>query len=699
MVQIVGYLKDDAMYGEKRVLESLAQNLPKEWSVYVECPLHHKSLERMPDFIVVTNFGIIVLEVKDWVNFQATRVDVTVHSRSGKTHVEHSPVNQARRMAEILAQMLESKPQLMRRDRGKLKVPWGYAVVFAHAGPRHLQELRALWGEHYVMGLDDLQPRIVTRRLKDTLPFDYSMRSEDLEAIRDVVNPTVSISIETGNKAARQVTLDATQESLVVEPPRAPAPTTIGPRLAPAPKADQLSLIPRRKKPKPAVTEAIEEQPEEVQALTENVGVRLVRGVAGSGKTVVLLQRARYLAAQHPQWQIAVLTYNKALQEMLQANLKGIPNIKVTTFDALCSALLKTVRPWMTPANPEGWLRHDATEWPVVGELGVDFIAEEIKWIKDTGVLTRDAYLEVERKGRGQGLRRGGRLREGLWDVLEAYNAWLATQNTCDWADLAHLVRSAIDDRTIAPDRFDALLIDEGQDFAPSWFGLLRQLINPETGLLFITDDPSQSIFRSFSWHEKGITVAGRTRWLRVPYRNTREIYEAAYEVIRDDELIKQELTEQTGELLVPDLANAALRHGPRPQIREFRTIIDEQQFIGNEIHWLMQTQGLDPKEIVVLHRRNSGVRWLQSALRKTGVKVAALRSLKGLEYEAVFLAGMETTFPESAQASAQALSAERRLVYMAMTRARERLYLSYAGKWPTPLASVVRFADVLHAM
>lgn len=699
MVQVVGYLRDDATYGETKVLESLTQYLPKEWSVYVECPLHHDGLERMPDFIVVANFGLVVLEVKDWVNFKADRYEVTVRSRSGKVHKETSPVRQAKQFAVILAQMLESEDRLMRRDRGKLKIPWGYAVVFAHARSRQLQDLRRLWGDPHVMGLGDLQPRVITRRLKATLPFDYDLRREDLDAIREVVNPSVSIVVETSEDKVRQITLDETQESLVTEQPRVPRQEPEA-ELSVQPAADQLSLVTTTDESEPSPTVTKEEEalpPSEVQALTEDFSVRLVRGVAGSGKTVVLLQRARYLAAQHPQWRIGVLTYNKALQEILRANLKGISQIKVMTFDGLCSALLHDVRPWSTPANPEGWVNHHADQWPIVRELGSDFVSEEIKWIKDTGVITREAYLEIERKGRGQGLLRGGRQREALWEVLEAYDTWLADTGTCDWADLPHLVQQAIAEGAITPDGFDAVLVDEAQDFAPSWFSVIKQLVNPETGVLFLTDDPSQSIFRRFSWREKGVEVVGRTRWLRVPYRNTREIYEAAYEVIKDDPVLQQELTERDG-ALVPDLTSQHLRRGPRPELRQFRSTDDEATFIGSQVAWLMQTAGYDAREIAVLSRRRTGgVNRLKHALRGTGIRVESYRKLKGLEFEVVFLTALESFFGSGMESSEQRLSSERRVVYMAMTRARERLYLTCNGQWPKPLTPVLQFVDAVY--
>jgi hypothetical protein len=68
MAQIYGFLREDkSTHGEQIVLSKLKENLPKEYFVYVECPLPDRRGHRYPDFIVVTNYGVIVLEVKDWI--------------------------------------------------------------------------------------------------------------------------------------------------------------------------------------------------------------------------------------------------------------------------------------------------------------------------------------------------------------------------------------------------------------------------------------------------------------------------------------------------------------------------------------------------------------------------------------------------------------------------------------------------------
>lgn len=404
---------------------------------------------------------------------------------------------------------------------------------------------------------------------------------------------------------------------------------------------------------------------------------------------MVLTRRAQYLAAQYPEWRICVATYNKELAKSLRADLRGFPAIKrVTHFHNLCAALLKGYIDWKTPSDPEGWIRAHIEQWPIVRELGVDFITAEIKWIKEVGIADRGTYLSAERKGRGRGLRASQR--ERIYDLLEAYQQWLYEQKAFDWADVPHLVLQGMDEGKISTGIYDAILIDEAQDFAPVWIEVIKRLLKPEGGLLFLADDPSQSIYRYYSWREKGVPVVGRTRWLRIPYRNTREIYEAAYEVIRHDEVLKRQLAREGESVVVePDLTNQYLRHGPRPQLRRFSSASEEFAFIRAEIEYLLQ-HGWSPERIIVLHRRRAGVNKLRYHLRGLGVSVGTFHSRKGLEYDVVFLSQMQETFANSEDMTEENLSQERRLVYMTMTRARERLYLNYEGRWPEPLNGVL---------
>ena len=158
MAQVFGYLRDDrATHGEKLVLGKLDTSLPQDSCVYVECPLHDGNIERMPDFIVLTTFGVVVLEVKDWVQIiEADKFRAQVRTRSGRVDRHKNPVRVARDFALILAEQLKSVPQLL-GERHRCKVPWGYAVVLPNLPMSTITQLRKPWGQAQVLGLSDLE--------------------------------------------------------------------------------------------------------------------------------------------------------------------------------------------------------------------------------------------------------------------------------------------------------------------------------------------------------------------------------------------------------------------------------------------------------------------------------------------------------------------------------------------------------------
>lgn len=689
MAQVYGALRDDkATHGEKIVLKLLSENLPKEFSVYVECPIHDHRQLRYPDFIVSTNYGVIVLEVKDWIQvIQADRYHVRIRTRGNKEREEGNPVNKARDYALVLTNELRRVAKEY-RDQDLKDIPWGYAVVLPNLPTSTITQLRRAWGDEFVLNRDDLVPGRITNRIESTLPVDKirSLKKTELDLIRATINPTVFI--EQPDKPA--VILDEEQEKIVSEPVK----VTVAPSVhQPTDVEVQLDLLPysESQPPEDKAPTRKEKRFDPGKDISQNIAIRLVRGVAGSGKTLVLIQRARYLAAQYPEWDIVVLTFNNALKRHLESVFRGT-SIKAMTFHGLCKRLLGGSIHW-APQNARDWLDEHSNDFPIVRELSPRFIEEEFKWIKDIGLANRKSYFKIERRGRGGQGRLGRRQRELVYDVLLAYQAHLRDNQAFDWGDIPYLVMNCVTQEQIRPTSYQAVLIDEAQDFAPIWFRVVEQVLDPDGGLLFLVDDPSQSIYRFFSWRQKGVHVVGRTRHLRIPYRNTYEIYNAAYSMIQDDEELKRALSAE-GQLITPNLDEKIMRHGRKPLLQRFESMNDETTYIRECIKRLQQ-RGYAGQQIAVLHRRKSGAMKLGVALKGLFVHVDTFHASKGLEFEIVFLSQLQETFTRTGWS--EDLSQERRLAFMAMTRARQELFMNYEGKLPAPWKQVIGQVDRIH--
>lgn len=670
MAEMIGFLREDATFGEKKVFALLQQNLPKEYTVYVETPIRQKRELRYPDFIILTNYGVIVLEVKDWVIIQSAHPQgAEVRTRSGETRHELNPVTVARGFAIALSNELNGR--LLGGDPGET-VPWSYATVLINLPASTITRLRSAWGEEFVLGQADLEnPDLLQDRIKNTFPVRHmrALTRRELDSIRAVIYPVVEFEQE----GRPPVVLDFQQERLVAEPPRSetPAAGQKTPRADRAAAQEQLFEGPLA--PEPAAAQPSETLPPLGERLSQNVAIRLVRGFSGSGKTLVLIQRARFLAAQYPEWKIAVLTYNKPLQERLDAVFRG-SSIEPRTFHNLLNKLVYA--PSGQESNLEEWLAGREGEFPILQQLDTRSLCREINWLREMGAVRREEYLALERHGIGKDSRLNTTQRAAVFDLCEHYRAYLCETGRWDYPELPFIALRAIESGKLALERFDAVLIDEAQDWAPAWFCVINHLVDPDHGLIFLADDPSQSIYRSFSWKEKGIHVVGRTRWLRVPYRNTYEIYRAAYSLIAGRDEIQAALADE-GELVEPVLSCDEMRRGPAPLLRRFSGVQEEHTFI-RERALALTHEGIPPNQVAVLVRYRADVEPLEAALRGSGVRVHPIHSFKGLEMEAIFLPHLQKTFHKEDEETA-----ERRLIYMAMSRARSRLYLTYAGKLP----------------
>ncbi|HPS41301.1 MAG TPA: UvrD-helicase domain-containing protein [Anaerolineaceae bacterium] len=667
MAEIIGFLRENATYGEHVTLKLLKQNLPKEFTVYVETPVYKKREIRYPDFIILANYGLIVLEVKDWVTItKITPHTCEVITRQNEVRTETNPVFTARDLAIDLKNELKDRME-NREEAGN--IPWGHAAVLINLPPSLITQLRRPWGEEYVLGKSDLEnPDILLSRCKNLMPAWRlgQLTGKVLDDVRATIYPVLEIELP----GKPPFVLDEQQERLVSEEIRV-APKEVAPQpTEPQAQQEVLFVEPQPQEVKPDL-------PPQGEQLSQNTAIRLVRGFSGSGKTLVLIQRARLLAAEYHEWKIAVLTFNKPLQTQLSEALKGERNVQVRTFHNLCESIL-SINPSQQHIQDhfEEWLQKTRPNFPILMRLGKEYVKEEINWLREIGLPSRAEYLIMDRKGKGQARRLTDEDRAGIYDVLEAYRQFLREKKSFDWEELPLQATALLEEQPGLGRKYNAILIDEAQDWAPAWFSVINRLVKADSGSIFLADDPSQSIYRHFSWKEKGIPVVGRTRWLRVPYRNTYQIYRAAYAMIADNPEIQQSLAEE-GERVTPEIRAETMRQGPLPLIKYYRNTTEELNDLPNLVHSL-RSEGIPEGQIAVLSHGRKDYYKLLKALKGLQVNLETIQRFKGLETEAVIIPQLEFTFQDPAEEVS-----EFRLMYMAMTRARQNLVMTYSGRLP----------------
>jgi superfamily I DNA/RNA helicase len=254
--------------------------------------------------------------------------------------------------------------------------------------------------------------------------------------------------------------------------------------------------------------------------------------------------------------------------------------------------------------------------------------------------------------------------------------------------------------------RYRAVFVDEAQDFGTNSLIFARMLVNPKSDDLLIVADAAQNIFRrKFSWKQAGISAQGRTRILRVNYRNTREILELANSFLLNGGSLHSESTpdvEDENAVIPPE---AAARSGAEPTV----ALCDESHMVSSVVDAARAQLGKSrkPKSVAVLYIGSQGAA-LARTLRSVGldyfwvtdpqkqanrtliaeatepVILSTVYSAKGMEFPSVVL----SCTPRDVE---QDLEELRRAIYVGMTRATERLTV-FAGE-SHPLADDLKRA------
>ena len=306
-------------------------------------------------------------------------------------------------------------------------------------------------------------------------------------------------------------------------------------------------------------------------------------------------------------------------------------------------------------------------------------LSEWINVVDAWGITTFDAYATVQRMGRKSRL--GPNQRERLWPVFQAVRSTLAAERYTTWAQVFTGLAEALADRPRKP--FAHVILDEAQDLAPAELRFFAALAPAGPDALFLADDMGQRIFQHpYSWSSLGVEVRGRSHTLKICYRTSQQIRQAADHllppVLRDVDGLEDE---RRGIVSVFD--------GPAPLVETFATGEDEASAVGTAVAgWL--ADDIAAQEIGIFVRTPDLVARARAALRTIegadAITTAPMHLAKGLEFRAVVVMacdqGVLPLDDRVADAADEAeldeiYETERRLLYVACTRAREHLLLT----------------------
>lgn len=455
-------------------------------------------------------------------------------------------------------------------------------------------------------------------------------------------------------------------------------------------------------------------------------GPAMVRGGAGTGKTVVAMHRAKHLAdqiaadADRTGQRVLFTTFTTSLAQDIESNLRTLcpehldarpPRIEVINLDRWVSQFLKRKNFERRVAYfGEARDRLDAIWREVFDDheipdgLSEAFVrAEWTQIVQAKGLTDQRGYLKASRAGRGTPLDR--RKRASLWDMFEDYRARMISEG---WAEPDDAYREATDIlSTEAPNLpYAAVIVDEAQDMGEQAFRLIRAIVpvspNGDRNSIFIVGDAHQRIYaRRASMAACGINVKGRSKRLRLNYRTSQEIRAWAVSILEGVNV--DDLDEGTDNLR----GYVSLIHGAHPQLVACGSEAEE---LSGLVAWIENLIKSDtrPADIGVLCCRRVDVDRVDSTLRSAGiatvilqagtaddrkapgVRLTTMHRAKGLEFFAVAIPFMaDATFPPSVALKSAVDAADkidildqyRSLLHVAATRAKKALRVSWSGQ------------------
>jgi AAA domain/UvrD-like helicase C-terminal domain len=568
--------------GIRRVASAFRVGLDESVTVWFEPP-YDASGERPHFVILMPDRGVVVMECLEVgrTRFRGAFGGLVRLTVDGVEEERENPLARADELARALAERVGAHP-------AKLDMPIGAGATFPALSREDAVEIgldrsmdlaRCLFADEIAAGIAGNGETALLRVMAAILGGGSPIRPEHEPLVRALIQPELVIS-ESGRADAPG------QLSIFVPPPSG---------------HDTIRVMDRRQ-----------------EALAKGLGEghRVVRGVAGSGKTLLLVYRARLVSRMMPAARILVTCFTRSLAGQLRDALADCPNVEARHLDAVMSDLIREAG----GVHP-----------------GYD---------DQSGTAVAEAALAALEKGSGA--------------------------------------------------RYRAVLVDEAQDFSAEALRVCVTLVD-EGGDLMVVADAAQNIFRrAFSWSDSGIQAQGRTRVLRVNYRNTREILRLASRVLGVQNGSPNDDAPDLDDMAAIVPPESAARTGMAPSVEIVDSVQEEVARTVAIAHRLV-AEVRSPRSVAVLFAgtEEAGVRradllhtglveagvdhiWLSDPRDRTRrdqltasvvpVVLSTIHSAKGLEFPDVVVCGLWSPHED--------MEGNRRLVYVGMTRAVDRLFV-----------------------
>lgn len=431
-------------------------------------------------------------------------------------------------------------------------------------------------------------------------------------------------------------------------------------------------------------------------------GPARVAGSAGTGKTIVALHRATYLARTNPDARVLLATFSDTLANALRVRLRRLisneprlgERIDVHSINAIGIRLYQSRfgnAKLASPTDIAESLQEAASQIPD-HKFHQRFLVTEWEQIVDAWQLdSLDAYRNVRRLGRKTTIPK--KQQTILWSIFERLRENLAERGLITTSALFTKLAASIAKERASP--FDFAVVDEAQDLTVAHLRFFAALGGKRPNSLFFAGDLGQRIFQQpFSWLELGVDIRGRSQNLTVNYRTSHQIR------TQSDRLLGAEISDLDGNLQDRS-STVSVFNGPIPSIQVLKTEQEEIETVGK---WISDRakEGVVSHEFGIFVRSPAQLPRARAAVEKAEVpfkildekvegtsnyaSISTMHLAKGLEFRAVVvmacddevipLQGRIETVGDDADLQ-EVYDTERHLLYVACTRARDYLLIT----------------------
>jgi len=448
--------------------------------------------------------------------------------------------------------------------------------------------------------------------------------------------------------------------------------------------------------------------PEQVKLVRQTrSGPARIRGPAGTGKTVVGLHRAAYLAATRP-GRILYTSFVRTLPTVLSSlyarlSPETVDRVEFTSLHRWAFALLRDrhIEPRCDMGRARtlfnlAWLQ--VGQRGPLGALGThpDYWWEEISCVlKGRGLTEFNEYATLRRVGRRTPLQ--AEQRAAVWDLFVAYEQNLGAEGIRDLNDVLQLALDSVRSEPLDPP-YTGVVVDEVQDLNKIGVELLHALVGDRADGLLLIGDGQQAVYPGgFTLAEAGVNVTGRSTVLRVNYRNAAEILDVASAVVASEQFDELDDDEQAGirDLRVVRTGGVAIRVDQPDAIMHDAALVTAIRQHHDDL-------GVRYGDMALLADTNWKANYYHRHLRAAGIptvdleeydgttseriKVGTFHRAKGLEFAHVYLprlredAAVDRLTEEAERTYQERLELAHRQLFVGMTRARDLLWLGYGA-------------------